>query len=84
MSRPNLYECTYAHDRRNHRHRCQCCRKIINDGESVILWKASSKVSRALHIECADLPIQNLGVTNRELAQLHSDQYAKGCGYKIS
>ena len=30
MQRPNVYECSYAHDRRNHRHRCQCCNKIID------------------------------------------------------
>jgi hypothetical protein len=39
MQRPNLYEITYAHDRRNHRHRCQCCHKIVQAGEQVVIWK---------------------------------------------
>jgi hypothetical protein len=81
-NRPNLYECSYAHDRRNHRHRCQCCNKIVNTDEQVIMYKISSKVSRVLHIECADKPsFDNL--TFRQLAQLHSNEYAKACGYKI-
>lgn len=82
MSRPNIYECTYAHDRRANRHRCQCCRKIINEGEKVLMWRISAKVSRALHIECAEKPSFD-GLTQKQLAQLHVDEYAKACGYKI-
>jgi hypothetical protein len=81
MQRPSLYEAVYAHDRRNHRHRCQCCRKIINAGEKVVMWKVDAKTSRALHIGCADRPsFDNL--THRQLAQLHTDEYAKLLGYK--
>lgn len=82
MQRPNVYECSYAHDRRNHRHRCQCCNKIVNQGETVLMYKISAKVSRVLHIACADKPsFDNL--TFRQLAQLHSDECCKALGYKI-
>ena len=82
MQRPNLYECDYAHDRREHRHRCQRCRKIVNTGERVLQYKISNKVSRVLHLNCADeASFDNL--THRQLAQLHSDEYARQLGYKI-
>jgi hypothetical protein len=81
MNRPRLYETIYAHDRREHRHRCQCCHRIITAGEAVLMWRVSSKVSRALHLTCAD-KVSNDGLTCRQLAQLHSDLYAKGLGYR--
>lgn len=82
MQRPSLFECTYAHDRRAHRHRCQCCRKIVNAGETVIMYKIDAKTSRVLHTGCADMPSFD-GLTMRQLAQLHSDNYARRLGYKI-
>ena len=65
------YETIYANDRRKHRHRCQCCRRIINVGEPVVMWRLR-KVTRALHIECQDViaePTNN--ITHRQLAELH-------------
>lgn len=82
MRRPDLYETTYAHERRAHRHRCQCCRKIINAGESVVMYSVDHKTSRALHIACADKPSFD-GLTMRQLAQLHSDEYARKLGHKV-
>ena len=81
MNRPTLYETTYAHDRRKHRHRCQCCNRIINEGESVVMW-AISGGSRALHVACAERGT-GLGITQRELAQLHSDEHARRLGFKV-
>lgn len=82
MQRPNLYQTTYAHDRRAHRHRCQCCHKIINAGEPVVMW-AIHKATRALHLSCADRPTWAGGPTQRELAQLHSDEHARRLGFKV-
>lgn len=83
MQRPSLFEITYAHDRRKHRHKCQCCRKIVNAGERVVMYKINHKISRVFHVACADQPsFDNL--TFRQLAQLHSDVYAQALGYKIS
>lgn len=81
MQRPVPYQMLYAHDRRNHRHRCQCCNKIVNAGEEVVMYKISAKVSRVLHIGCADkMSFDNL--TYRQLAKLHCDEYAKALGFK--
>jgi hypothetical protein len=82
MQRPNLYETTYAHDRRAHQHRCQCCSKVINAGEQVVMW-AVHKATRALHTACAERPSFD-GLTFRQLAQLHSDEHARKLGYKVN
>jgi hypothetical protein len=83
MNRPDLYETTYAHDRREHRHRCQCCSRIINAGELVVMY-AIHKGTRALHAECADkLAFPERGVSFRQLAQLHSDEHARKLGFKV-
>lgn len=81
---PNLYEREYAHDRR---HRCQCCRRIIEAGERVVMWRIQGG-TRALHIECASkdtflLADKGQVFTHRQLAQLHVDEYARRCGWKI-
>ena len=53
------WECTYRHDRRAHRHRChnEACRKIINAGEEVLMWRCrDGRTTKAIHIDCADAP----------------------------
>jgi hypothetical protein len=50
------WETDYAHDRRNHRHRCRCCSRIINAGERVLMAKVANRTTWALHIACADRP----------------------------
>jgi hypothetical protein len=63
------FETTYANDRRKHRHRCQCCGKIINVGDRVVMWRLG-RITRAVHIECQDtIAIDN--ITYRQLAELH-------------
>jgi hypothetical protein len=64
-----VYEAIYANDRRQHRHRCQCCSRIIKVGEPVVMWRLG-KLSRALHRECADV-IAIDGISHRQLAELH-------------
>lgn len=46
---------TYAHDRRKHRHRCMCCNKIIQAGETVLMIRLT-KGCKAVHNTCADNP----------------------------
>lgn len=65
-----MYQINYAHDRRKHRHRCQCCSKAVNAGEQVLMYRVSRKVTRVLHVDCADRPSFD-GLTQRELALLH-------------
>jgi len=80
MTRPSLFECSYAHDRRKHRHRCQGCTRIVEAGTTVLMWRVDAKTTRVLHVECADKPsFDNL--THRQLAQLHCDEYAHRLGY---
>lgn len=82
MNRPNLYNTSYTHDRRARRHRCQCCWRIIETGEAVVMWKVTATSTRALHAACADKPSVD-GLTQRELAQLHSDEYAQRLGFRV-
>ena len=65
-----MHQVTYANDRRKHRHRCQCCSKIVCVGETVLMYRVSSKSTRVLHTECADRPSFD-GLTFRQLAELH-------------
>lgn len=82
MNRPQPYETIYAHDRRAHRHRCFYCGKILNSGEPVIMWKASAKVTRAMHLLHANM-VNADGITMRQLAQFHSDDYARSLGHSV-
>lgn len=82
MKRPDIYVATYAHDRRKHRHRCQCCNRIVESGEIVLMWRITWDTTRVLHVACADRPSFD-GLTQRQLAQLHSDEYARALGYVI-
>lgn len=68
-----LWECDYGHDRRKHRHRCQCCRKIVKEGEAVTMYRFGDKKTRVLHIECADIkPLPESSWTYRDLALVHA------------
>lgn len=64
----------YAHDRRAHRHRCQCCRKIVNAGEPVFMAKVQAKKTRVVHETCADKIAIN-DCSWRELMKLHAFNY---------
>lgn len=54
MRPPKPWEAVYAADRRKHRHRCRCCRRIIEPGDNVLMWRETARVSRAVHLDCAD------------------------------
>ena len=44
----------YANDRRKHRHRCHCCRRIVDAGEPVIMAKVKDRKTRVIHEACGD------------------------------
>lgn len=46
------------------------------------MWRISSKVSRVLHIKCADTASFD-GLTHREYAWLASDMYARKLGHVV-
>ena len=62
---------SYAHDRRAHRHRCQCCNKIVNAGEAVYMAKVATKKTRVVHEACADVLAIN-DCSHLELMKLHA------------
>ena len=45
---------SYAHDRRKHRHRCRCCRRIVEAGEAVIMIKKKDRRTWVIHEACGD------------------------------
>lgn len=45
---------SYANDRRAHRHRCKCCRRVIEAGDAALMAKVEAKRTIAVHAECAD------------------------------
>lgn len=55
LSSLRVFDCVYAHDRRQHRHRCRCCNRIIEAGEAVVMLRHPRKHGTwALHSGCAD------------------------------
>jgi hypothetical protein len=86
MRRPEpIWECEYKHDRREHRHRCLRCSRIINAGEMVVMHR-KSKGTRAAHIECAALPHGPVGTkaTTRDIMRIWGLEYLKATGWKVS
>lgn len=68
-----LWEMTYAHDRREHRHKCQCCGKIVQDGEDVVMYRFGSTRTRVIHLREADLGLgADFSYTWRQLALTHA------------
>lgn len=47
---------SYAHDRRAHRHRCRCCRKVLEAGDIAVMARIADKTTWALHADCAEKP----------------------------
>jgi hypothetical protein len=39
---------SYSHERRAHRHKCQCCGKIVNTGEAVVMYRIGLR-TRVVH-----------------------------------
>lgn len=49
-----VWDCTYRADRRKHRHRCRCCRRIIQPGAPVVMARIANRRTWVVHSECAD------------------------------
>lgn len=85
MRRPDpVWECEYKITRRKHRHRCFCCRRILEPGEKVLMgWVTGG--SRACHIEHADnlyAPEQG-SETVREIMTIWGLRALKNRGWKV-
>ena len=68
-----LFEMTYAHDRRKHRHKCQCCGKILREGERVLMYRFGATKTRAVHLAEAEREIfEGASYSFRDLATCHA------------
>lgn len=76
------FEITYAHDRRQHRHRCRCCSKIIQDGARVLMVRLQKK-TWAVHIECADKVNTPAGWTWRDSFEAWGTSHLRAIGWKL-
>lgn len=76
---------TYSASRRKHHHRCQHCRRIVQDGEQVLMARVSGKVTRVLHDtdQCARF-VYSDGITAQELMRQHGLAYLAGCGFSAA
>lgn len=71
-----VWNATYAHDRRAHRHRCLRCSRIIKEGEPVTMYRYGVK-TRALHAACIEMTIgPDSCWTYRDLALAHAYEHA--------
>lgn len=69
--RLDVWQSSYSHDRRTHRHRCACCRCILNTGDAVLMFRSLAfKGTKAIHEECADRPFsgEDSGFVWRDMA----------------
>jgi len=83
MKMPNAYwPMTYAADRRNHKHRCACCNKVIQPGAAVFMCKTDSRTTRCMHQECAAKPFGGTAFTGEQFIEAWGMAYLAGCGYK--
>ncbi len=91
MKRPAAtWETIYAHDRREHRHRCSCCSKIVNAGEPVVMAKVAAKTTRVLHAACADRVAMRAGdacdltadISHRALMEMHANAHLDALGFR--
>lgn len=54
MRNPFLpYDTTYAHDRRERRHRCVMCSTLLQAGDQAVMARVG-KGTKAAHLACAD------------------------------
>lgn len=73
----------YWSSRRKHNHRCQCCRKIIAEGDEVLMAKVVGKASRCVHVACASrpYPTQDSPLTWRDALEGWGMEYLAACGW---
>lgn len=81
MKTPDAFwSMTYSASRRKHHHRCACCKRIIRDGETVLMARVVGKATRVLHEECAAKPYGN-GHTFRDGLEAWGMHYLAECGW---
>lgn len=78
------FELEYKHDRRAHRHRCRCCRRILTEGERVLMARVGrSGRTWAIHIDpCASVPFVG-GFVWRDAMEAWGQDRLRRQGFKI-
>jgi hypothetical protein len=77
------WETAYAHDRRQHRHRCHCCKRILNEGEQTVVARVVGQKTWAIHAECAE---KRYGTSNfkwMDAMVAWGNAYLRACGWKL-
>lgn len=72
------WEMAYSASRRKHNHRCQGCRRIVQDGERVWMARVANRCTRVVHTDCADTPVSEArgeAITALELMELHAQDH---------
>lgn len=83
MDMPNaIWTATYKSDRRKHSHRCRYCRKIIAEGDTVVMARVVGRATRCMHEDCASKPFGGSGLTGRDFLEGWGMQYLAACGFR--
>lgn len=78
------WDIRYQHDRRNARHRCRCCARILNAGDAVIMARVGAKQTYAIHAECGLKQHGMSDQTWRDAMVAWGTEYLKACGWRLA
>lgn len=77
-----VWECTYAHDRRAHRHRCRVCSRILEAGQRVVMTRVAGHKTIAIHAEpCSGKQHGTAAWTWRDAMRFWGVEYLRACGW---
>lgn len=77
------WEMEYAHDRREHRHKCRCCGRIVNEGESVIMTRMTAKQTFVIHKACEKKQYGTSEWTWRKAMETWGNDYLRKTGWRV-
>ncbi|MFT8642877.1 hypothetical protein [Gluconacetobacter sp.] len=81
MRRPEpIWEANYAADRRQHRHCCVSCNRIVQLGERVVMCR----IIKGTKVACADRPhVPKASETTRDVMRVWGLERQKACGWSV-
>lgn len=80
-----FWSMTYSRSRRPHAHRCSCCNKIVQDGETVLMARRH-KGTVVIHDTCRDAPYGAEGTpfTYRDFIEVRGMEHLAACGFRAA
>lgn len=82
MKIPDAYwSMTYSSSRRKSSHRCWSCRKVIKEGEAVVMARVVGKATRCMHESCAAKPYAASDFSGRDFLEAWGMEYLANVGY---